>query len=200
MGAIVLRVLNPAMQGSAAAILRYFTSSLLLTCLLLVSIASNAASIAEQRTHVGLKIFAATLAASKFHNRDPGVLQVGVFYNSNELFAQDVMQTLRTMNQIKKRPIRVIAITQSMLETRPPPLDAIFIVSRTPSQLALLHNHCSENNCLTFSSIDGDVAAGIMSGIRIRDRVLPLINVKSLSEGRIKLKEFFMKVAAKHEP
>jgi hypothetical protein len=157
-----------------------------------------------RRVLVGLKIFPAVLAASEALERAPAMRQMRVLlvYHDDPDYAEELAVSLRGIGRIKNIPLRVeTAPIHALQEPRqgPPPF-GVFVCQRSAEEIALIAGYGRQHGTITFSPFRGDVEQGILAGIAISDRILPLLNKQTLAELPLGLKAFFLRVAEIYEP
>lgn len=157
----------------------------------------------KRRVLVGLKLFPAVIAASQSLEPDPrsGALKVLIVYHDDVDYARELAVTLRGIESIKGLPLVVATApisTLSQQNTAPPV--GIFVCQRSEEEITSVSRYGSQNGVITFSPFRGDVEKGILAGIAISDRILPLINKQTLATLPFGLKDFFLRVAEIYEP
>jgi hypothetical protein len=177
---------------------------LFLTLLLLLPLHGLLAGEAlKRRVLVGLKLFPAVLAASEALEPASGqsAIQVLIVYHDDDDYAEELAETLRGIERIRGIPLIVGTASISTLQQRSakPPF-GVFVCQRSEEEIALISRYGRQNGIITFSPFHGDVERGILAGIAISDRILPLINKQTLATLPFGLKPFFLRVAEIYEP
>lgn len=155
----------------------------------------------ERLIHVGLKIFPAVIAANTALEKIPPeeILKIVILYRDNKAFAEQLAETLRTVSNIKGHMLEIKTLTVSQLSLHPPP-NALFLSQHMDEKLREIITYSITHNTISFSPFRGDVERGILAGIAVSDRILPYINLHTLSRQGLELKPFFMKVAETYAP
>ncbi len=165
-------------------------------------LAANAQDMLPPRLQIGINLLPAVIAANNglsTIDADKKLL-IYLVYHDNEHIADLLKQSLGRIGQIRNRTIEVQAIAlDELIELDPGPYSAVFIAERLDTQLPDLIRFAQDKRALLFSPFKGDVKRGVASGFRVTDKVLPLVNMKSLKQSKIQLKAFFLRIAVKHE-
>ena len=67
-------------------------------------------------------------------------------------------------------------------------------------ELSRLVEYGIEKGVIVYSPFDGDVNRRILGGLVVETRVRPYINLHTMRESRIRIKQFFLKVAKQYDP
>jgi len=157
----------------------------------------------KRRVLVGLKLFPAVLAASQALESESRIsnIQVLIVYHDDDDYAEELAATLRGIERIRGIPLTVRTAPISSLQQRhaQPPF-AIFVSQRNEEDIEVIAHYGRQHGIITFSPFRGDVERGVLAGIAISDRILPLINKQTLATLPFGLKEFFLRVAEIYEP
>lgn len=94
--------------------------------------------------------------------------------------------------------IRPIALDQLHAERPGQPVLLVPAQPMNEVQLAQLLEFARQWKILSYSPYEGDVERGVLGGVQVTDRILPLVNLHELDALNIQLKAFFYKVAAKY--
>lgn len=156
----------------------------------------------DRRLLMGLKLFPALVAADQELGQkqdENGQLQIVLLYRENVLATSEVAKRLATQ-RIKNLPLQLSILPYAhlaALNAKPPA--ALFLAEWSPDELAKVVRFGIKHQRIVFSPFKGDVSAGAMAGIFISDRMLPLINPKTLEAAGIRLQPFLLDVAKTHE-
>lgn len=170
-----------------------------LVLLLWLSSGGALADAQEQRlVNVGLRLFPAVVAASqRLDNLDSAsTIDVDVVYQNNLPYARDIAARLEQLGEIKGHPLRVRTVSIAELTARDNGRPfALFLAQRTGTELQSVITYSLYNDVLSFSPFSSDVEEGVLAGVFISDRILPYINLRTLSSVSFGFKPFFLKVA-----
>ena len=174
-------------------------ASLLLLLCFTLAIAGTLWEEERQRLTIGMRLFPAVLAAdlNLSQRRDAdGQLQVLILHDGQHEAAAQVQRALQALASVQQHPLEVQIVTLEQLSEYPQrPIAAIFVAAPI-AQRGLYPRLLSDYSTLTFSPFDGDVERGAVAGIRITDRILPLVNLEQAEQAAIAFKPFFLRVAA----
>ncbi len=183
------------------------TSTRVALLLLFIALAvpwAMAAEGEERRIWAGLELFPSLLAADLDieEKRDDGdTLLLVLFYVDDRETAEEMARFLREeIGTIRDLPIRVELTDDPLLsryDDRPPA--GIFLTQRLRHRLGMIIRYGREHRLIVFSPFAGDVERGVLAGILIGDRILPLINVEAMAASEIRFKSFFLRIAARYE-
>jgi hypothetical protein len=186
---------------------RFAQQLALLLCLAALSgTAVKADSFSERRVHIGVKLFRMLVAADltgASRIDASGVLNIAVIHAGDERDAREILQQLQAaMPSLHGAPVRAETVSVDALMTkgavRPA---AIFIAQALDGpDLARLVRHCIGQQLILFSPFDGDVEKGVLAGLSVEATVRPLINMRTMKASRVSIKDFYLKVAKRHEP
>lgn len=157
----------------------------------------------DRRLLMGLKLFPALVAADQDlaqKQDENGQLQIVLLYRENALAIHEVAKRLAATQRIKNLPLQLSILPYAhlaALNAKPPA--ALFLAEWSPDELAKVVRFGIKHQRIVFSPFKGDVSAGAMAGIFISDRMLPLINPKTLDAASIRLQPFLLDVAKTHE-
>lgn len=166
-----------------------------------ISLPANADVIEERLVNVGIKIFPAVMAAVQVTGEHAGKLTIEIVYLDNERYAEKLAERLQSIGEIKGRELEVKSVSvKTLVNRKSPPPSALFVSQRMDKQIGQVIDYANAQNLLTFSPFRSDVEAGVLSGIIVSDRVLPYINLQTLSGMPFELKPFFLKVAETYAP
>lgn len=157
----------------------------------------------ERRVLVGLKLFPAVLAANPVLEQKsaPGTVRVLILYRDDRGYAEELAATLRNVEHIREIPLRVeIAPVDALQREGGTPPFGLFVSQRSEDDIALIAEYGRRHGIITYSPFQGDVESGILAGIAISDRILPLVNNRTLASLPFGLKAFFLRVAEIYEP
>jgi len=175
-------------------------------CLLLLLAARQGAVAQEMqdlRVGAGLDLFPSFLAADKDLGdkvgRD-GTLRLLLVYRDDEALAERLKRLLDKVQSIRKLPFRsAISSNRDFPNRTDGKIAGIFVVQRLErARLKPILDYARQEQALVFSPHEGDVEQGTVAGIHVSDRILPYVNMQALSEGGIRLKPFFLRIAKKY--
>lgn len=156
----------------------------------------------DRRLLMGLKLFPALVAADQDlaqKQDEHGQLQIVLLYRENALATSEAAKRLAAQ-RIRNLPLQLSILPYAHLaELYAKPPAALFLAEWSPDELAKVVRFGIEHHRIVFSPFKGDVSAGAMAGIFISDRMLPLINPKTLDAAGIRLQPFLLDVAKTHE-
>lgn len=157
----------------------------------------------DRRVLMGLRLFPAIVAADQeLAKKRSGndALSIVLLYREDAVAAENAARRLATTGKIKNFPlaIRMVSYDQLNTLTTDPPA-AIFLVEWSPGDLEGVVRFGITHQRIVFSPFKGDVRAGASAGIFISDRMLPLINRKTLDAAGIRLQPFLLDVAKTNE-
>lgn len=157
----------------------------------------------ERRLRIGLKVFAAVVAADQDlaakHTED-GRLRLLLVYLDDRARAVELVTRLQQVGAIRDRPIQARAVALDDLPaSTDEPLAGIFLVQWLNHRLPEAVTFARQRGTILFSPFKGDIENGVMSGLSVRDRILPYVNPGALQAAGIELKPFFLEVARRHE-
>ncbi|HEY0720237.1 MAG TPA: hypothetical protein VGE50_03185 [Gammaproteobacteria bacterium] len=156
----------------------------------------------DRRVLMGLKLFPALVAADQDLEQkrtEEGQLPIVLLYREDAVAASNAARRLATQ-RIKNLPLQITTLPYARLaalNSKPPA--ALFLVEWSPDELAKVVRFGIAHQRIVFSPFKGDVSAGASAGIFISDRMLPLLNLKTLDAAGIRLHPFLLDVAKTHE-
>lgn len=185
---------------------KYFTGLVLAAALTLLTSFSPslfAHNHLAPRLQIGINLLPAIIAANNnLTNQldDENRLPVYILYKHNRDVAQKLAQQIRRVGHIHDYRLLVttLAVDSLVLSDKIKPA-TIFIAEPMNDQLDEIIGVAQKNRMLLFSPFKGDIQRGVMTGFRVTDRVLPMVNLESLRQARINLKAFFLRIAVKYE-
>lgn len=156
---------------------------------------------ADRRVLIGLKVFPAVVAANQSrpqgHQRSVRLL---VVYLDDRALAERTAARLRQIDSVREQPVRIqVSRYDRLPENGRPPVAGIFLAQWLNHRLEPVLQYARQHRTVLFSPFEGDVERGVMSGLSVRDRILPYVNVAALEAAGVRLKPFFMEVARRHE-
>jgi hypothetical protein len=185
---------------------KYFIGLVLaaaLTLLTSLSPSLYAHSHLAPRLQIGINLLPAIIAANNnLTNQldDENRLPVYILYKHNHDVAEKLTQQLTRVGHIHNYQLLVtIVAADSLLLSNGLKPATVFIVEPMNDRLDKIVNFAQKNRMLLFSPFKGDIQRGVMTGFRVTDRVLPMVNLESLRQARINLKAFFLRIAVKYE-
>ena len=155
----------------------------------------------ERRILIGLKVFPSVVAANQ--SLPQGLqrpVRLLVVYLDDRGRAEETATRLRELGTVRERPVRVdVRRYDGLPENSETPVAGIFLAQWLNDRLQPVLRYAREQHAVLFSPFEGDVERGVMSGLSVRDRILPYVNVTALEAAGVHLKPFFMEVARRHE-
>ncbi len=154
------------------------------------------------RLQIGINLLPAIIAAntSLAASDSNKNLPIYLLYQENRHLAQQLKLSLEQGGKIRQRELEILPISlDELLASEPLQLSAIFITEPVDDRLPELIEFAQQQRSLLFSPFKGDVERGVTAGFQVTDKVLPLVNMASLKQSKIKLKAFFLRIAVKHE-
>ena len=173
--------------------------------------ASAVDEVQERRIRSGLRLFRAVLAADKdiaSKTDSAGKLLLLVVYADDRKLAESFAAELEQLGKgdkrgtVRKLPIDVQVSNDLSLKPFQNQVPAgIYVVEKLyDDDVNRLVRYGVENHVIVYSPFEGDVNKGILVGLAIETRVRPYINLHTMRESRIRIKQFFLKVAKHYEP
>ncbi len=157
----------------------------------------------RRRVWVGLDLFISFLSADLDIEKkatEKGELVLLILYEDDIIFVEKVSRYIQLIKAVRGMPIKVREVRFSKLkEHQNSNIGGLFIAERSAKNLPSIINFGIEKKIIIFSPFKMDVKEGVPCGVQITSLVLPYINIEALSLSGIKLKPFFMKVAARYE-
>ena len=178
---------------------------LILAAITLAWSLSGSTSLAQEvlspRLQIGSSILPGILAADKrLSGGEAGRLAIYLVYRDNRYQAEQLRPGFEKIGAIRGHELRIESASLGELEgLDPPPASAIFIAEPLGADLERLLDLARQRKLLLFSPFEGDVERGVATGFRVTDKVLPMVNMKSLKQTNVQLKAFFLRIAVKHE-
>jgi len=154
------------------------------------------------RLQIGIGLLPAVIAANKsLQPQNNGAsLPIYLVYRNNRQFAERLEPGLRKIKAIRGYSLAINKLSlEQLLESNPVPMSTIFIVEPIDDELDNLISFSQQRRLLLFSPFKGDVERGAMTGFKVTDKVLPMVNIAALRESNIQLKAFFLRIAVKYE-
>ncbi len=187
-------------RGLAVRVLAFAT-------LLLVMLAPSAAparadDLLPPRLQIGINLLPAVIAANRaVISSDPeSELAIFLAYRADRHLAEQLQGRLAKRGAIQQHRLEISAVRLDDLLGRELPRNStIFIVEPLDDRLQQLIGYAAEQRALLFSPHQGDVELGVNAGLKVTDKVLPMVNMASLKQSKIQLKAFFLRIAVKHE-
>ena len=156
---------------------------------------------ADRRVLIGLKVFPAVVAANQ--SLPQGLdrpLRLLIVFLDDRGRADEVAARLRDIGAVRDRPVTVEVRRYDRLpDNGNPPVAGIFLAQWLNDRLQPVLQYARRRQVVLFSPFEGDVERGVMSGLSVRDRILPYVNVAALEAAEVYLKPFFMEVARRHD-
>jgi hypothetical protein len=187
-------------RGVAVRVLAFTT---LLLLLLTQSVApARAEELLPPRLQIGINLLPAVIAANRaVISSDPGTeLSIYLAYRADRHLAEQLQNRLAQRGAIVQHRLEIIAVQiDDLVGWDLPPNSTIFIVERIDRGLQEMIEYAAQQRALLFSPHQGDVELGVNAGLKVTDKVLPMVNMASLKKSKIQLKAFFLRIAVKHE-
>jgi hypothetical protein len=177
-----------------------------LLCLLLCALSpfqfAHADEAEKRLVQVGLRLLPAVIAADSSLDTMPAGtgITVVMIYIDDKPYAKHLAERLERLGSIKGQRLRIEVESVQQLTSRQDPPQALFLSQRLDNDLGRVIEYSRRNNVISFSPFRGDVEAGILAGIAVSERILPYINLQTLSGLSLELKPFFLKVAETYAP
>lgn len=174
--------------------------SILLVCLAKASLATqNQNTHSTRLLHAGIDLFPSFLAADRHisEKRDKdGFLVIYVVHHNDQRIAQKIATHLGDIKKIKGIPLKVVVVRDAYDEfhTQQQPA-GIFIAQPHLPQIAAVVNYGKQESIITFSPYPTDITLGVAGSIAITARILPQVNTKTLTDSKLELKPFFLRIA-----
>ena len=195
--------MNPALLKSWSTPARALWLALLLSLTPLGVPTAVAQSDLSPRMRIGVNLLPAVIAANKnlrAQLNQQNKITVYLVFRSNPALAKSIARQLSSKPRILGHPTEyIIMSSQELLTSAPLTTNILFIVEPLANDLNAVLDFARKHRLLSFSPFKGDVEKGISTGFRVTDKVLPLVNLKSLRHSRIQLKAFFLRIAVKYE-
>lgn len=173
--------------------------SFILLVLSMLSISGYASEKEMRRIMVGVKLFPAVIAADYQLSEKKDKLEflpLYILYEDKPQLAQDLAKRLTQIKTIKNFPVKVkVSTFDDFINGDTPPAIAVFLAQSPNGKTQKVLDRAISTSTLLFSPFKGDVEKGIHSGFVVSDRILPYVNLKTMQQSRIKLKEFFLRVS-----
>ncbi len=155
------------------------------------------------RAWVGIDLFPSLLAADAGIAEkvgEDGALFLLLVYVNDRNTAENMSRHLARVGAVRGIPIRVEVTRDATLKSyRETPLAGIFLTQELNESLDALVDHARKRGIVSFSPFQGDVERGVLGGIVVSDRILPLVNLETARLSGIRLKPFFLRVAERCE-
>lgn len=163
----------------------------------------------ERRIRSGLRLFRAVLAADEdiaTKVDSGGSLQLAVVYVGDRNLALSFADELRQLSQgkkgaIRKLPVQVRVHSQAELAAAPSTPAGIYVVEALSDEaLNSVVRFGIDRGIIVYSPYEGHVTRGVLGGLIIETRVRPYINLRTMRESKLRIKEFFLRVAKHYDP
>ena len=153
----------------------------------------------DARTRVGLNLVPA-FAAAQVIEKSSTSIDVWLVYQQLDDEVKEQEAYLRIRNKKQGSSLSFVMRNISDLPSLQPEQGTMLVaVQRFDDQgIDALLAYSATHHLLTYSPYAGDVERGVMGGVLISDRIVPLINVQMLKEQQVQLKTFFLKVSVHH--
>ena len=104
--------------------------------------------------------------------------------------------------QARQSPLSVRQVSLKALADLTPHERVLLVPSQRmdDAEFAQLLDYAAQWQVVTYSPYEGDIQRGALGAVSVTDRILPWVNMQALARLNIRLKSFFLKVAAKYEP
>ena len=174
--------------------------------MLLIPLGISATDVENSKIRIGLKLFRTILAADKNiieKQTKDGNLQLVILYryqhNKADEYAKKLLSLGKGKNKgkikslkIKVKPIHIDKLADNESEQT---AGYYLIEDLDLKDIQTIREFGIKHHRITYSPFAQHVEQGISAGLMIEARLKPYINLKTLSESKIYLKEFFLKVA-----
>lgn len=183
------------------------TACILFACVMFACFEVSATEQDDARLNIGFSLFKASLSANldieQKLNSD-GQYKIVLLHNSNDT---SILQKLKLSAQFETPTVNNHTLVsnvmghQALLSVEEPNLVAgIFIAAPlSSSEVKLLLEFAEQHQILVFSPFERDVERGITAGIFVSSRIVPYINVDTMTRSSIEFKSYFLRVAKKYE-
>ena len=154
----------------------------------------------DARTRVGLNLVPAFVAAQKLVN-PPAVIDVWLVYQQHDEAVKEQDAYLRKRSIKQGSGLNFVLRKLSTLSKLKPKKGTLLVaVQRFDDQeFETFSTYSRKNKLVNYSPYAGDVERGVVGGVLISDRIVPLLNMKALDQHGVSFKAFFMKVSARHD-
>ncbi len=155
------------------------------------------------RAYAGLTLFPSVLAADRdiAGKQSPsGRLRLLIVFREQRGRAEELADRLRLVSTIAGIPLQV-EVSQAAGRFQPTSglVAGLYLAEPLGRDREAVLRYGRRHQAIVFSPFSGDVAAGVPAGLLISDRILPYLNPEALSDFGIRLKPFFLRVAARYE-
>ena len=155
------------------------------------------------RAYAGLTLFPSVLAADRDiagKQTPSGRLRLLIVFREQRGRAEELADRLRSVSTIAGIPLQV-EVSQAAGRFQPTsgPVAGLYLAEPLGRDREPVLRYGRRHQAIVFSPFPGDVAAGVPAGLLISDRILPYLNPEALSDFGIRLKPFFLRVAARYE-
>lgn len=161
-----------------------------------------AGELEQRRVSLGLKLFPALLAADRdiaTKVTGDGSLHLIVLFIDDERGAQALATSLEKVGTIRKIPIKASAVRFAELENLTDVIGGLFMAEQPREDLDRVLTIARNRKVVVFSPFEGDVERGVMGGIMVNARILPYLNMPAVQASDIRIKSFFLRIAAQYE-
>ena len=157
----------------------------------------------ELRAWAGINLFVSFLVAnqdiSTKKNID-GKLTLILVYNDNEKLSEEMRRHLEKVRSIRGTPIEIITTNYDSINSfGDTPIAGIFLTQPLEEDIRSLIQFGIEKRVIVFSPFEGDVEIGVPAGIVVSSIILPYINLNTIKESKINIKENFLEIAETYE-
>ena len=156
------------------------------------------------RLEIGLNLLPSVMASNtrlsfaEDEEKDP--LTIYVMYIENRKLAEQSVQQLARLDNIRGYPLNIKAVSiDQLLNTETGRYATLINIEPLDNNREQLIQFCQRNQVLFFSPFKGDVKKGVMAGYEVTNKVLPAVNLSALKAANIHLKAFFLRIAVSHD-
>ncbi len=142
---------------------------------------------------------------SRISPKEEKLVLAFVYLEEGEMARKYAARLQQRLKTIRKIPVSIRALPLSRL-LHPPTVEssvhpsAIFVADKlTDTDVRQLLAFSESHHLVTFSPFVGDVQRGVMAGLYIGSRILPLINLTTMKRVGIRFHPMFLKLARHHE-
>ncbi len=156
------------------------------------------------RLEIGLNLLPSVIASNTrlglAEDEEKEPLTIYVMYIENRKLAEQSMQRLTKLDNIRGYPLNIKAVSiDQLLNTEPDRYSTLINIEPLVNNREQLIQFCQRNQMLFFSPFKGDVEKGVMAGYEVTNKVLPAVNLSALKAANIHLKAFFLRIAVSHD-
>lgn len=156
------------------------------------------------RQQIGLNLLPGIIAANMRFNSEQDdkkeSIKIYITFKENEKQAIHLSSRMHSIDKIRGHPVLIEAVSiDRLLNASVDRYSVVFISEPLNEAREALIEFSKQQQIMLFSPFKGDVEHGVMSGFEVTNKVLPAVNLTALKEANIRLKAFFLRIAAKHD-